>query len=75
MKKLQWILIALLTYAGQALAGSAESQAQPGLLIWIFCAFGALILATQLIPGMLLLGAAFKGLFGAAPATRNSSRS
>ncbi|MDO3378854.1 hypothetical protein [Geoalkalibacter halelectricus] len=75
MKTLQWILIALLTCAGQALAGPVAPQVQSGWLIWIFCAFGALILVAQLIPGMVLLGSMLRGLYRPSPGSRESSPS
>lgn len=63
MKKMSLMTAALLTFAGQALAAPAGEASSSGLMTWMFFAFFALILVTQLLPGLLMLGAALKGLF------------
>ena len=56
-------LFALLAASGTALAASgAESEAN-GFLTTLFLAFGALIVAFQLVPGLILFGSMIMGLF------------
>ncbi|KIH77972.1 hypothetical protein SAMN05660860_02368 [Geoalkalibacter ferrihydriticus] len=64
MKTMLMTLTTLLISAGSALAapGSANPETA-GLAVWIFFGFFGLIVATQFIPGMILLGAMLKGLF------------
>ncbi|WP_305044578.1 hypothetical protein [Geoalkalibacter sp.] len=66
MKKISMMTAALLTVAGQALAAPAGEASSSGLMTWMFFAFFALILVAQLVPGLLMLGAALKGLFSPA---------
>lgn len=64
MKTLTLTLATLIASAGPALAASGSSTTELGLAGWLFIGFFALIITTQFIPGMLMLGAMLKGLFG-----------
>ena len=63
MKTTAKVLVALIATSGTALAASgAESEAN-GLLVTLSLAFGALIIAFQLVPGLFLFGSMIRGLF------------
>lgn len=63
MKTFTRALFGLLAASGTALAASgAESEAN-GFLVTLFLAFGALVIAFQLAPGLILFGSMIKGLF------------
>jgi len=59
------IIIALAALS-PAFAGSDPVAEGNSLLITLFLAFGALIIAFQLVPGMILLYSMLKGIFSAA---------
>jgi len=56
----------LLMIAGSAFAGTGADVAENGWLWMLFLGFGALIVAFQLVPSMILFGAMLKGLFTSA---------
>ena len=66
MKIIMKILAAILVGATPALASSDPDTAEGSLLVLLFLGFGALIVALQLIPSLLLFGSMLKGLFGGA---------
>jgi len=52
-----------LMIAGSAFAGTGAEASENGWLWMLFLGFGALIVAFQLVPSMILFGAMLKGLF------------
>ena len=64
MKIIMKILAAILVGATPALASGNPDRAEGSLLVLLFLGFGALIVALQLIPSLLLFGSMLKGLFG-----------
>jgi hypothetical protein len=66
MKTLTLTLVTLMASAGSALAASGSGATQIGIAGWIFLGFFGLIIATQFIPGLVLLASMLKGLFGKA---------
>ena len=64
MKIIMKILAAILVGATPALASSDPDTAEGSLLVLLLLGFGALIVALQLIPSLLLFGSMLKGLFG-----------
>ena len=57
------ISLMLLAFASPALA-AVEDGGEMSLLVKLFLGFFGLIVATQLIPGLVLLTSMLKGLFG-----------
>lgn len=49
--------------ASNALAASGAENDGTGLFFWIFLAFGALVIAFQFFPGLLMFFGMLKGLF------------
>jgi hypothetical protein len=56
-------LTALIAAATPALAASGAESEGNGFLVTLFLAFGALVIALQLIPGLLLFGSMIRGIF------------
>jgi len=56
-------LFALLAASGTALAASGAESDSNGFMVTLFLAFGALVIAFQLVPGLLLFGSMIRGLF------------
>lgn len=63
MKRITTITGIFISMTTAALASGGSETAELGLLTIIFLVFGALIIVGQLIPGLLLLCSALKGLF------------
>lgn len=63
MKTTARALFALLAASGTALAASGAETDSNGFLVTFFLAFGALVIAFQLVPGLLLFGSMIRGLF------------
>jgi hypothetical protein len=63
MKTTARALIALLAASGTALAASGAEAEANGFLVTLFLAFGALVIAFQLVPGLILFGSMIRGLF------------
>jgi hypothetical protein len=61
----------LLLIAGSAFADTGAGAAENGWLWMLFLGFGALIVAFQLVPSMILFSAMLRGLFS--PAAKESS--
>jgi hypothetical protein len=61
---LRCALVLLATVTAAAASGGVTHSA-PGLLLYLFLGFGALILACQLAPAMILFGAMVHSLFAA----------
>jgi len=61
----------LLLIAGSAFADTGAGTAENGWLWMLFLGFGALIVAFQLVPSMILFGAMLRGLFS--PAAKENS--
>jgi hypothetical protein len=57
--------------AGSAFADNGAGAAENGWLWMLFLGFGALIVAFQLVPSMILFGAMLKGIFS--PAANDSA--
>lgn len=53
----------LFAFSSPALAAAGEGE-QMSLLVKLFLGFFGLIVATQLVPGLVMLTAMLKGLFG-----------
>ena len=66
MKIMMTILTAVMVEATPALASSDPEATGTSLLILLFLGFGALIVAFQLIPSVVLFSSMLKGLFGSA---------
>jgi hypothetical protein len=64
MKNRIMTTVMLLVGAGTAFAAAGEEISGASLITKIFLGFFALIVATQLIPGLIMLGSLLKGLFG-----------
>lgn len=64
MKIMMTILAAVMVEATPALASSDPETTGTSLLVLLFLGFGALIVAFQLIPSVVLFGSMLKGLFG-----------
>ena len=64
--KLITILTAITVAATPVLASGGEEAMGTSLLAILFLGFGVLIVACQLIPGLLLFCSMLKGLFGSA---------
>lgn len=62
MKTTVRALIALLASSGTALAASGAEAEANGFLVTLFLAFGALVIAFQLVPGLILFGSMIRGL-------------
>jgi len=58
-----WILVMI---AGSAFADTGAGAAENGWLWMLFLGFGALIIAFQLVPSMILFSAMLKGIFSPA---------
>ena len=56
-------LIAMATSATSAFAASGAQADEPGILVWAFMGFAAVIVAGQLIPAAMLVFGAAKALF------------
>lgn len=56
-------MILLLTLATAAYASSNTQAEGSGLMIWIFMGFVGLVIALQLVPGLMLFTGMIKGLF------------
>lgn len=63
MKTLTNIISMLLIACSSAIAASGAGTEGNGLLVTLFLGFGALIIAFQLVPGMVLFGSMLKGIF------------
>lgn len=63
MKTTARALFAFLAASGTALAASSAESEANGFLVTLFLAFGALVIAFQLLPGLILFGSMMKGLF------------
>lgn len=66
MKIMMTILAAVMFGATTALASGDPETTGTSLLVLLFLAFGALIVAFQLIPSLVLFGSMLKGLFSSA---------
>ena len=66
MKLITAILTAILVNATSALASSGQETAGTSLFVLLFLGFGALIVACQLIPSIVLFCSMLKGLFESA---------
>jgi hypothetical protein len=66
MKIIGAILTAVTVEATPALASNDPETLGTSLLVLFFLGFGALIIAFQLIPSLLLFGSMLKGIFGRA---------
>ncbi|MCG6537219.1 MAG: hypothetical protein L7F78_21540 [Syntrophales bacterium LBB04] len=64
MKRTMTTLGALMTMATPAMAAGGTETEGTSLFIILLLAFGALIVACQLIPGFFMLSAMIKGIFG-----------
>jgi len=58
---LRTIAAALLAVTPAFAASGAEAEPH-GILFYLFIGFGALVVVTQLVPGLMLLGGMIKGL-------------
>jgi hypothetical protein len=56
----------LIMIAGSAFADTGAGAAENGWLWMIFLGFGAMIVAFQLVPSMILFGSMLRGLFSTA---------
>ena len=65
MKAIANALIVTIATASSALAASGAAADEGGFLTPLFLAFGAAIIALQVVPAVLLLGSMVKGLFSA----------
>ncbi|WP_298267653.1 hypothetical protein [Geobacter sp.] len=63
MKTATKTLALILAATTSALAASGAETEGNGFLVTLFLAFGALIIAFQLVPGVLLFASMIKGLF------------
>lgn len=63
MKTLTNIIAMLLIACSSAIAASGAESEGNGLLVTLFLGFGALIIAFQLVPGLILFGSMLKGIF------------
>ncbi|WP_298433716.1 hypothetical protein [Geobacter sp.] len=63
MKAATRTLTLILATTTSALAASGAETEGNGFLVTLFLAFGALIIAFQLVPGVLLFASMIKGLF------------
>ena len=63
MKTTLRTLTLILAATTSALAASGAETEGNGFLVTLFLAFGALIIAFQLVPGVLLFASMIKGLF------------
>lgn len=63
MKTTAAALIAVLAASGTALAASGAEAEANGFLVTLFLAFGGLVIAFQLVPGLILFGSMIRGLF------------
>jgi hypothetical protein len=66
MKLITAILTAILVNTTSALASSGQETVGSSLLVLLFLGFGALIVACQLIPSIVLFCSMLKGLFDSA---------
>ena len=66
MKLVTAILTTIMLTTAPALASSDMETGETGLLVLLFLGFGALIIACQLIPSLMLFCAMLKGLFNIA---------
>ena len=66
MKIVMTILTAVMVEATPALASGDPEATGTSLLVLLFLGFGALIVAFQLIPSVVLFSSMLKGLFGSA---------
>ena len=64
--KLITIVTAIMVAATPVLASGGEETMGTSLLVILFLGFGVLIVACQLIPGVMLICSMLKGLFGSA---------
>jgi len=67
MKAILTTLAVTLATVSPALAADANAAKGSSILIMLFLGFGALIVAFQFIPGLVLFATMLKGLFTAAP--------
>ncbi|BDV41835.1 hypothetical protein GURASL_07580 [Geotalea uraniireducens] len=65
MKTTARTLIAMIASASSAFAASGAGVDESGFLTPLFLAFGALIVAFQTVPALMLFGSMLKGLFSA----------
>jgi hypothetical protein len=63
----------LLLIAGSAFADTGAGTAENGWLWMLFLGFGALIVAFQLVPSMILFGSMLRGLFSTAAKESSAS--
>jgi len=66
MKTISTILISLLVTVSYALASGGNEVEGLGLMTAFFITFGVLIVLSQLIPGLVLLGGMLKVIFSSA---------
>ncbi len=66
--KIRMSIALLLSCAGNVLAAAGTEPEGASLMVKIFFGFFALIVAAQLIPGLIMLASLIKGLFAKAPA-------
>ena len=63
VKTISAIVLSLVITAAQVLAGDGGNGDGFSLLTTFFIAFGVIILLFQFVPGLMLFGGMFKGLF------------
>lgn len=61
--KIRMLIALLMSYAGNVWAAAGGEPEGSSLVVKIFLGFFALIVATQLIPGLIMLASLLKGLF------------
>lgn len=57
-------IIATVASAAPAFAANGVPADEPGILVWAFMGFAAIIVAGQLVPAALLVFGAVKAIFG-----------
>ncbi len=70
MKTLMRIIVLLGATTSQAIAGEGPETNGASLLVILFLGFGALIVACQLIPSLVLFCSMLKGLFDGSTAKK-----
>lgn len=61
-------IVATAASASSAFAATGAKADEPGILVWAFMGFAAVIVAGQLVPAAILVYGAMKALFGKAGA-------
>jgi len=64
MKPIMTAVTGIVAGAGPAMASGSQGVSDAGLLVWLFLGLGALIIAFQFLPGLVLFCSMIKGLFG-----------